>query len=107
MLEGRILRLETRGAAADYAAHLLVRLGAEPPHRSERPDLAPALEWARSGAMALCGHAEAPPRIVPAPLASCARGALEALRALAADDPALPRDGAALLGERAAAFGYT
>jgi crotonobetainyl-CoA:carnitine CoA-transferase CaiB-like acyl-CoA transferase len=107
MLDGRIVRFESCGVATDYAAHLLVQLGAAPV-RSEGPeDPTPAQAWARSGAMALSGKPHAPPRPAPGPLASCAHGALEALRALAGGDPALPRDGAELLGERAAAFGYT
>lgn len=104
MLEGHSLRIEGAGAAKDYAAHLLAGLGAEI-HAAPGPaDLPPALEWARSGAMWLTGTAEVP-RLAPGPLASCARGALDALRALA-PTAALPDDGAALLGERAACLGY-
>jgi len=99
-------------ASGGYAASLLAALppvGAEPP--APRPEH-PALAWARSGAMALTGRADEPPRLAPAPLAACAAAALDALRTLApasglaaagADGPEL--DGAALLGERAAYLG--
>jgi crotonobetainyl-CoA:carnitine CoA-transferase CaiB-like acyl-CoA transferase len=101
-------------APGSYAETLLAALppvGAAPPAaRQEHP----ALAWARSGAMALTGRAEEPPRLAPAPLAACASAAIDALRALAptsrlaleaarADGSAL--DGAALLGERAAYLG--
>jgi hypothetical protein len=107
MLEGRRLRIAGQGAAKDYAAHLLAGLGAEVLRAPGPDDLPAALEWARSGAMALTGPAEAAPRAAPGPLASAARGALDALHALAPDPSAPPADGAALLGERAACFGYT
>src|SRR5262249_17859622 len=85
---------------------LLASLGAEVERAPGPADLPPALEWARSGAMWLTGTADGVPRLAPGPLASCARGALEALRALVPWSDALPGDGAALLGERAACFGY-
>ena len=101
-------------APGDYAESLLAALpavGAEPPApRMEHP----ALAWARSGAMALTGRADQPPRLAPAPLATCAAAALDALRALAptsrlalesARAGASGLDGAALLGERAAHLG--
>jgi hypothetical protein len=56
--------------------------------------------------MALTGELDGPPRLAPGPLASAAQGALLALRTLAGDPPALGLDAAALLGERAAIFGY-
>jgi hypothetical protein len=63
--------------------------------------------------MALTGRANEAPRVAPAPLATCSRAALDALRALAPKSRlALERghlasalDGAALLGERAAYLG--
>ena len=101
-------------APGGYAESLLAELppiGAEPPApRLEHP----ALAWARSGAMALTGRAEEPPRLAPAPLATCAAAALDALRSLAptsrlalesARAGATGLDGAALLGERAAYLG--
>ncbi|HXK25661.1 MAG TPA: CoA transferase [Myxococcota bacterium] len=106
MLERRSARIAGAGAARDYAAHLLTSLGAEVVRAPGAADLPSALEWARSGAMWLTGSADGAPRPAPGPLASCARGALEALRALAPWSDALPADGAALLGERAACFGY-
>jgi len=73
----------------------------------------PASTWARSGAMALTGRADEAPRVAPAPLATCARAALDALRALAPKSRlalgpghlASGVDGAELLGERAAYLG--
>ncbi|HXK23283.1 MAG TPA: CoA transferase [Myxococcota bacterium] len=106
MLEGRRVRIAGQGTARDYAAHLLASLGAEVARAPGPADLPAALEWARSGAMWLTGTADGAPRPAPGPLASCARGALEALRALAPWSDTLPADGAALLGERAACFGY-
>ena len=106
MLDGQRVRIAGRGAAKEYAAHLLTDLGAELELDPEPADLPPALEWARSGAMWLTGTPDGAPRPAPGPLASCARGALDALRALAPSSAALPADGAALLGERAACFGY-
>lgn len=64
----------------------------------------PDLSWARSGAMALSGHARKPPRLAPAPLAAWADREATRLRALA---PAADVDGGALLGERAALRGLT
>jgi crotonobetainyl-CoA:carnitine CoA-transferase CaiB-like acyl-CoA transferase len=100
-------------AAARYAETLfdaLPAVSADPPApRTESP----AFAWARSGAMALTGRAEEPPRLAPAPLATCAMAALDALRALAPKSrlvlegahTASALDGAALLGERAAYLG--
>ena len=99
-------------APGAYAASLLAALppvGAVPPApRAEHP----ALAWARSGAMALTGRADEPPRLAPAPLAGCAAAALDALRALAATSggeasgaDVSELDGASLLGERAAYLG--
>lgn len=60
-------------------------------------------DWAQSGAMWLTGESEGPPCCNPVPLASCARGAMLALSAIAPGTP-LPV-GPELLGERAAIFG--
>jgi crotonobetainyl-CoA:carnitine CoA-transferase CaiB-like acyl-CoA transferase len=101
--------------ASAYAGALLASLpplGVAPPApRLEHP----AFAWARSGAMALTGRADEPPRLAPAPLALCAAAALDALRALApaselasgGSATGAPLDGAALLGERAAYLGLT
>ena len=96
--------LDGQGVATDYAATLLDTLGIAPRVRRGTPDPHPCHAWARSGAMALTGETDGMPRLVPGPLASAADGALRALRALAPGRP-LPRDGAALLGERAALAG--
>jgi CoA-transferase family III len=86
---------------AAYARHLLADLGsAATVAATERH---PALAWAESGAMALTGATEGPAEICPAPIASCAAGALAALSALSGTR--LPFDGAKLLGERAASAG--
>jgi len=101
------------GAYADSLLAALPAVGAEP----TAPRLAhPALAWARSGAMLLTGRADEPPRLAPAPLATCAAAALDALCALApksrlaleaAGEGARGLDGAALLGERAAYLGLS
>src|SRR5262249_61730677 len=64
----------------------------------------PAIEWARSGAMALTGRPDEAPRLAPGPIASWLGAELDALRRLA---PGAPLDelGPALLGERAALLG--
>ena len=64
------------------------------------------LLWAASGAMALTGEARVAPLLAPAPLASAAARALALLAELAGHPPALAIDAAALLGERAACFGF-
>jgi len=107
------LELPASGAsvAADYAAALLSRVGARvvrlPSHGTHEGDLLPALEWARSGAMALTGFGDGHPVLAPGPLASCARGAMMALARLAGDDLATDLDGPALLGEHAAIWGFS
>ena len=92
---------------ADYATHLLGSLGcrASVPTMIDRPH--PALAWAASGAMALTGPADGAPVVPPGDLASCARGAIEALRVLAEDRWCASIDGPALLGERAALLGLS
>jgi hypothetical protein len=56
--------------------------------------------------MALTGPDDGPPRLVRAPLASCADGAARAVRLLAGRRWTGSLDGAALLGERAAIAGF-
>ena len=104
---GGIARLEGSGVAADYAASLLGACGVEVARSLGRVDPHPALDWARSGAMALTGRAEGPPQLAPGPLAACARGALTALRTLAAKGWRSELEGPELLGERAAILGLT
>lgn len=65
----------------------------------------PALEWARSGAMALTGRPDGAPRLAPGPLAAWVRDGIEALRRLAPGRLPADLDGPALLGERAALRG--
>lgn len=67
----------------------------------------PALRNAQCGLNALTGKADGFAQLCPAPLAACADGVIAALRAVS-ERPALSvLDGAALLTERAACFGYT
>lgn len=95
------------GVSSDYTAALLESLGGSVARSPGDHDPHPAIEWARSGSMALTGPAEGPPQVAPGPLAACARGALEALRLLAGERWSSNLDGPALLGERAAIFGLT
>ncbi len=67
----------------------------------------PALDWARSGAMALSGSADGPPCLAPGAPALAAATVLQAIRQLAPVRLAEDLDPAALLGERAAATGFT
>ncbi len=100
-----ILAADPAGTAARYARELLTALGED--SALPRPPVAihPALRWAESGLMSLTGAADGPPLMCPAPLASCADGALAAMAALA---PELKlSDGAGLLAERAAIFGLS
>ena len=94
------------GVASGYAAALLATLGVPVERVAGEPDPHPDALWAASGAMALTGHPGGPPLLAPGPLAACARGALQALRALA-PNATLPSDGPALLGERARFLGIT
>ncbi len=96
------------GVAAEYASALLSSLGCSVSREAGAAGLDPATEWARSGAMALTGFEDGPPLPAPGPLASCARGTVEALRSLAAAHwSAGDLDGPALLGEHAAILGLT
>ncbi len=71
----------------------------------ERTSDSAALDWARSGAMALTGAAGEAPRFAAGPLAMATRGAGRALAALAPGTPLTRLDAPALLGERAAILG--
>lgn len=100
------LRMAGHGAAADYARLLLESLGAQVTSEPGEADPDPASAWAHSGLMSLTGFADGPAQMCPAPLASCADGAIKALACLAS--PALRAglpSGSALLGERAAIMG--
>ena len=97
--------LHGHGGAADYARLLLGSLGVRMAVAEGADDDEPAISWARSGLMALTGFADGPSLMCPVPLASCADGAMVALRTLASvESDALPA-GASLLGERAALAG--
>ncbi len=67
----------------------------------------PSLEWARSGRDGTLGRAAGRPRLAAGPLASAARGAGLAIAALSQQASHANRDWGALLGERAALFGFT
>lgn len=70
----------------------------------------PATDWAESGAMELTGMPDGAPLLAPGEPASAARGAtlaIELLTALIPGAVTVAVDGAALLGERAAAAGLT
>ena len=100
--------LASPGLACAYAAALLEGLGVPPECPAPLAEPHPALEWARSGAMALTGRSEGPPRLEAAGVATVARGVALALSALAAQHGVELRvDGPALLGERAALLGLT
>jgi crotonobetainyl-CoA:carnitine CoA-transferase CaiB-like acyl-CoA transferase len=92
--------------ATAYAEALIAGLGGTLPAPIRAPAKHPAEAWALSGAMALTGRADGPPRVCPAPLASCADGAVAALAALTGSASITQLRGAALLGERAAITGY-
>lgn len=103
-LHGRYLCPELAGVAGAYAADLLRSLGADcgPCGPVDGED---ALnDWAQSGLMDLCGESLEEPRQGPAAIPSCARGVLQAIRALA-PSVAETLDGAKLLSERAAILG--
>lgn len=89
--------------ATAYAQALLRDLSATPRSPLSTQAQHPAVAWASSGLMWLTGAEE--PLMCPAPLASCADGALAALASLG---PAFALDGlqgARLLSERAALLG--
>ena len=101
-----VVSLTGRGMATDYARALLESLGTRVSVSAGPEDVSPAAAWARSGLMALTGLADGPPQMCPAPLASCADGALKALGCIApASSGDLLPSGSALLGERAAIAG--
>lgn len=107
--------------AAGYARALLADCGLDPDgdvriekplghahereHEEVRASPSAALDWARSGAMALTGAGDEAPRFAAGPLAMAARGAGWALAALAPGTALARLDAPALLGERAAIFG--
>jgi crotonobetainyl-CoA:carnitine CoA-transferase CaiB-like acyl-CoA transferase len=92
-------------SAAAYAARLLEGLDARPPRAPTFRDEHPACAWARSGAMALTGRADADPRMCPVPLAAAADGVLALVDAFSLRRLPPDLEGAGLLGERAAIAG--
>lgn len=95
----------TRQSAAPAA-----RTGPLPglPLRLTARSATPAQDWAASGAMALTGPPDGPPLAAPAAFASATAAAVRQLAELcdaSARSPLAAIDGAALLGERAAALG--
>ena len=67
----------------------------------------PAVDWARSGAMALTGAHDGAPRLVRGPLASAMHGVTHFLERLVPGSALASLDGPALLGERAALVGLS
>lgn len=104
-LHGPGLNTAVSATAADYAARLLLSLGAVPSRPIEVSAEHPALSWARSGMMSITGTAAGEPQMCPLPLAACADGALAALAALQAHNPLADVRGSQLLAERAALSG--
>ncbi len=90
-----------------HAADLLSSLGAGvvPPTTPEPLDA--ARDWAGSGLVPLIGLPDRAPLPGPAAAATCATGALAALRLLAGKEILPGREGAWLLGERAALLQWT
>src|SRR5262245_46670770 len=92
----------------DYAAHLLADFGfALPPSDRAADDAHPAHAWAASGSMALTGAPDGPPAVAPGHVVACARGAVDALAALAERPELATLDAPALLAERAALLGLS
>ncbi len=90
----------------DYARRLLDGLGWRNHALRVQDQRGAAALWADSGAMALSGTADGPPRQCAAPLAACAQGVWLALASLFPDhfDARFPAH--RLLGERAALLGF-
>ena len=103
-LQGQRIYPQAGGVAGAYAADLLRGLGADCAPCVAGDGVDAAIDWAQSGLMALCGESQGLPRQGPAAIPSCARGVLQAIRALAPVVPAT-LDGAKLLSERAAILG--
>lgn len=116
-LSGASVAVPGSDSTADLIRHLLTGLGATIGESGSAAiafgsDLPPATEleeWADSGAMALTGRADGPPRAAPGASAGAVRAALAVFGALSrargAAVPSLP--GIELLGERAALAGLT
>ena len=105
LLSGRNLVLSGEGSASRYAAALLSALGAQVHAEGGPEDTHPASAWASSGLMWLSGAAHTPGRMLPAPLAACANGVLQAIEAHGVRLAPPWRRGAELLTQRAALLG--
>ncbi len=105
LVGGRDLVLYGEGSASRYAAALLSALGAQVSAVGGPEDTHPAIAWAGSGLMWLTGAAHAPGRMLPAPLAACANGVLQAIEAHGVRLAPPWRRGAELLTQRAALLG--
>jgi len=92
--------------AGDYARALLTDIGAQSAQIAPFPAQHPAVSWALSGAMALTGWPDQPPRMCAAPLAACGDGVLLALTSISEHPLPAELTGSKLLGERAAIAGY-
>lgn len=104
-LRGQRIAVPSAGEASACARDLLECLGADVTAAGDDLGLAAAddvADWAASGAMALTGQADGPPRLIDAAPASLLRAAL-AILGRRASRVSLP--GVQLLGERAAAAG--
>ncbi|MFK7898801.1 MAG: CoA transferase [Myxococcota bacterium] len=94
--------------AASTSAPIEAQAGGREAHRAaDSASTTPAEEWARSGAMYLSGTADGPPEFAAGALATAARGAEVALRALSPGNVFAHLDAPALLGERAAIAGLS
>ncbi len=91
--------------ASAYGAALLESLGFAVAADTRRAAYDPLRDWAASGAMALSGE-PGQASLGPWHLATAMRGALAALANVSTNPLAYDLDGPALLGERAAIFGY-
>lgn len=101
------MNLDDPHFARRYAESLLARLGLQPLRPLEAPSGTPLARAVASGWATLTGPADGAPVPCPAPLAACADGALAALAAIAPAGALQGWEGAALLGERAAAWGQS
>lgn len=91
--------------AEHYANVLLRDVGVSA--RAQCLHMHPAVRAAQSGLAALTGRADGAAQLCPVPLAACADGVVAALRAVSGSAELNTLDGATLLGERAASFGYS
>ena len=104
-LGARSLVLHGEGSASRYAAALLSALGVQVRAEGGPADMHPAIAWASSGLMWLTGAAHAPGRMLPAAVAACANGVLQAIEAHGVRLAPAWRRGADLLVQRAALLG--